>query len=245
METRPYRGRIDYEHLADLFKTLSVASRVELLHQLQLPRASGEVRLRPTRQDKGLNPERSLSRQAVERHLEVLREAGLVRSRHSEREGQPVREYLVNAPRLFALIDEMRRLGVLRPAPGASAGFSGALDATQAGEAPQSRAPLPDGPSLVLATGPMEGAAWALAGEGPWLVGREGAAPIGVPYDPYVSAENAEVWREGGRWFVRDLPQSSNGTTLNWRLLEKGEAAPLVGGDTLGVGRTLLVVRAI
>ncbi len=249
---RAYQGEIDYERLGAYLRTLSVPTRILLLQKLQHPQAPSEIELPPFRKHRDWQEDRTLSRQAVEGHLKKLEEVGLVRSREGDREGQPVREYLLDSARLFVMVDELRRLSLLRPAPSVAGGWAGATGDMQTvdRDGGSSAVELPEGPALVLVSGPLEGTVFPFEGEGPWVVGRSTAAAASISHDPYVSGQNAEVWRgdegteEGGDgWFIRDLPSSSNGTALNWRLLEKGEAAQLKPGDTVGVGRSLLVFR--
>lgn len=62
-----------------------------------------------------------------------------------------------------------------------------------------------------------------------------------LDYDPYVSLENAAVARAGDGFDVSDLPQSKNGTAVNWEVLPKGGRRELRPGDLIGVGRSLLL----
>lgn len=246
MSDRPYRGEIDFERLGRYCRILGVATRLQLLQKLQRPHAVADIRLAPFRMDRTRAPDRPLSRQAVETHLHKLEEIGFVRSRLVQREGRETNEYMVNQPRLFTLVDEMRRLSLMRPAAdaGLTAGRSHALTAQATSLAPSRRA-IPSGPCLVLVSGPLEGRSFPLEGDGPWLVGRAEAAAVSLEYDPFVSGRNAEVWTEGKKWFLHDLPGSRNGTMVNWRLLDEGEHTQLLPGDTVAFGRSLLVVRGI
>lgn len=242
MPDRPHAGAVDHERLGQYLRALSVPTRILLLQKLQLPHTPSEITLPPFRRDAGLRGDRALSRQTVETHLRKLEEVGLVRSRPSRRGGQAVREYLVNEERLFTLVDEVRRLALIRGVamPGMA---TRSRPATMAKDAAPAEVELPGGPCLVLVSGPYEGKAFALAGAGPWVVGRAKDADVSVPYDPFVSARNTELRRDGAGFVARTLPASRNGTTLNWRLLGEGQEARLAAGDTLGVGRSLLVAR--
>lgn len=229
-------GSLDTAKLSSYLKALSVPSRLDLLRKLQQPHALGDIRLAPSRKDRDRNPARALSRQAVEEHLQKLEELGLVHARTSEREGRVVTEYVVNQAKLFVVVEELRRLSLLRPVH---------LSATAAGQAgPRSRdlPELPAGPALVLAGGPLEGTAFPLVGSGPWVVGREKDASVPLPFDPFVSKANAKVWREGDGFLVQALP-AKNGTRVNWQPLAEGEVRPLRPADTLGVGRTVMLLR--
>lgn len=240
---RPYRGQIDYERLGAYLRVLGVPTRVLLLHKLQVPRAAGEIQLPAFRRARDHRDDRPISRGGVEKHLAALEEAGLVRSRATTREGKPAREYVVNPARLFVIVDELRRLSLLRPPPTAVSEWTAPADGTVPRPGAEGGAALPDGPALVLASGPSEGTPLPLEGEGPWTVGRGASCEIVIPHDPFVSQANCVLRAEGRRFFLRDLPTATNGTTLNWRLLPRGAEAPLVPGDTVGVGRSLLVFR--
>lgn len=243
MADRPFQGAIDHERLGAYLRALSVPTRILLLQKLQMPHTPAEIQLPPFRRDPGLRGDRVLSRQTVESHLQKLEEAGLVRSRPTRRGGQVAREYLVNQERLFTMVDEVRRLALIRAATGDAPLGTRSRPATMAAQAEPAQVALPPGPALVLVAGPFEGRAFALDGAGPWTLGRAKDARVCLDYDPFVSARNTEVARTGRGFEVRSLPESRNGTTLNWRLLGRGENAPLAPGDTLGVGRSLLVAR--
>ncbi|MGQ0536751.1 MAG: FHA domain-containing protein [Methanobacteriota archaeon] len=245
MADRPYRGAIDYEKLGLYLRALSVPTRILLLQKLQLPHTPSEIELPPFRKDPDLRQDRVLSRQAVDEHLQKLEEAGLVRSRPSQRGGQPVREYLVNQERLFTLVDEVRRLALIRAAGAAADDGTPTGKHTIGAASEPPKVTLPHGPSLLLVSGPYEGKAYSLAGPGPWAIGRAKEAEVSIDYDPFVSARNTEVLRDGAGFYLKSLPDSRNGTTVNWRLLRADERVPLSSGDTIGVGRTLLVARGV
>ncbi len=240
---RPYQGGIDEARLGTFFRAMSVPTRVQLLAQLQVPKTAAELEMLPFRKHRDLREDRALSTPAVERHLEALREAGLVRSRLAQREGREVREYLVNPGELADLADEVRRLTLLRPAPGAAAGWSRTHATAQESSGRGGQVELPPGPAFVLAGGPLEGVAFPLTGSGPWTVGRSDQCALRIPLDPYVSGENTIVTQDEGAYWVRDLAASSNGTMHNWRLLDRGEVVRLRSGDTVGIGRTLMLFR--
>lgn len=215
---------------------LSVPNRIALLRKLQLPHALGDIALPAVRARGALQPSRALSRTAVQEHLGKLHELGLVEARSVVRDGRRVTEYVVNHARLFVLVEELRDLGLIRASRGGPEG-------TVAGAATEGEVRLPQGPALVVVGGPLEGAAFALSGAGPWRVGRGEGLEVPLPHDPFVSKENAVVRGKGAARVVEALAGSKNGTRVNWRPLRPGETAALAPGDVLGVGRSLLVFR--
>lgn len=236
MTERRYRPVVDYDELSRYLHALGVPARLQILRKLQVPRASGEIDVAPSRAD-DLGEERAISRQAVEVHLRKLQELGLVAARNSKREGRPVNEWFLNQSRLFVVVEELRRLSLAR-SPGATGTDAGADDEVAPPE-------LDAGPSLLLVTGPLEGRAFPLAGGGPWTIGRDAGTAVPLLYDPFVSRENARLEREGAGYVVEALPRGRNATRHNWRPLAAGERVRLQGGDVLGVGRSLLVVRGV
>ena len=60
--------------------------------------------------------------------------------------------------------------------------------------------------------------------------------------DKRVSRNHAEVMRGRNGWSITDRG-SSNGTSLNGRLLTPNAPAPISPGDTIGVGPVELVVE--
>lgn len=177
---------------------------------------------------------RALSRQALERHLSALLGIGVVRPRPQG--SRHAREtYQVNVQQLFALTEEMRVLASLddEKNPGS--------DATRAAE-PVRPPPARAAPHLLLAKGVQEGRRFFLEGLGPWPVGRRRESPVCLDYDPYVSGRHCVLEQGPDGIHVRDL-ESRNGTSVNFSRLTSGALCPLVPGDALQVGRSLLILR--
>lgn len=236
------RGRSpDYAKLGRYLRVLSAPNRLILLRKLQLPHAIGDIHLKPFRKDPDRDPDRPISRQAVDKHLGKLQALGLVRSRTVERGNREVTEYVVDQAGLFQLVEDLRALGRIRPPADL------APDQTEGDTPPaEDRWPTPpDGPALLLVGGPQEGRAFPLAGSGPWTVGRDEACDAALPYDPFVSSKNTIVTRRRGAVRVRDVEGSRNGTWVNWRRVPADEDRRVEPGDVLGVGRSLLVFRGI
>ena len=235
-EPRTRRG-IAYDELSEYLRVLGVANRLELLRKLQWPRAVSEIQLTPARRAKDRAPDRALSRNAVELHLKRLQELGLVHARtRATAEGRDVTEYVVNHARMFVVTDELRRVSLQRTSP---------VERTDAAEDDPSVEPpqVPKGASLLLVNGPLEGSAFSLKGDGPWVVGRETGVDVALPYDAFVSRDNTRIVREGARFVVEAVAGARNGTRVNWQLLAPGERRALCAGDVVGVGRSLLVLR--
>jgi SARP family transcriptional regulator, regulator of embCAB operon len=72
-------------------------------------------------------------------------------------------------------------------------------------------------------------------------IGRRETNEIPLPWDREVSRVHAQLERVGADWTVRDDGLSRNGTWINGERLHGSRR--LVDGDTVKVGRTLLVVR--
>lgn len=244
MGSRGGAAAIDYERLGVYLRALGVPTRLQLLHKLQLPHAVTDIELPPYRKDKGQRADRAISRQAVENHLRKLEALKLVRSRIGRRDGREVAEYVVDHGRLFALVEEVRRLSLIRAAPGMFGDETRVAETSSTSPRVSEPIRLPEGPGLVLVGGPMEGAAFPLTGDGPWTIGRGAGAEVRLAYDPYVSGQNGLVSRTDDGFLLEDLGTARNGTRLNWMPLGSGTAAAVRAGDLIGVGRSLLVFRS-
>ena len=211
-------------------------SRLALLRQLRTPRTLREIQL-PAPDE----PDRSISRQAVREHLDRLLAIGVVHAREATRDYGETTEYSLNHQAIYALAEEFRGLARLRP----SFEPVGVTVARRPGAA-EPRAP--EGPCLVLVKGLDEGRSFPLVaqpgGSRQWTIGRRRGLDVSLDFDPFVSTENALVVWEDDAFAVQDLPDSRNGTTLNFAPLEKGERRGLRTSDVIGVGRSLLVFRA-
>ena len=226
--------------LAEGLRVLASDSRLALLSLLRTPKTLDDILLAPSDARADARPDRAVSRQAVQRHLDVLLDAGLVR-RSLARRGvaRSAYEYVLDHTRVFALIEEMRQLTAYRSTLAAD------LVTTQAANAPANATWRP-GPKLVIVHGVREGHVFDLDGHAPdgvWSLGRAEDADASVVYDPFVSYRNAEIRRSNGGYSLRDVPGSKNGTSVNWRPIPRGGEVPLRNGDIVGVGRTLLVFR--
>lgn len=232
----------DYDKLSEYLKALSNPNRLELLYQLRFPRTASEISLTPKRNESEGNPDRLISRQAVERHLGVLEDIGAVVVQRGNREGRPVDEYVVNHQSLFAIVKELEKLATIKA--------HATIDpqATQGANAPAPETSVAGakGPRLILVAGVYEGRAFPLPGAGrdaAWIIGRRDGAEVRLDYDPFVSSENTRIAFTGGRYFVEDIPTARNGTLLNYEPVPRGSRVALQNGDLVGVGRSLLLFR--
>lgn len=224
----------DIEGLAAALTSIAYPARLEILDQVRFPRRLAEVRVTSRRESADANPDRPISKQAVHAHLDKLVESGLVRVH--EGDAGDVR-YVANAARLYALVEDLRRL-CWRYSARAGEDATGTLGS----QPPPERA---RGPRLVLVHGIYEGRAYPLSvpSGGPWLIGRSLNAAMRLDYDPYVSAEHAEIFRDADGYALRDLRTGKNGTFLNWEPVPRGGEVRLAPADVVGVGRSLLSFR--
>lgn len=231
-----------WDELEAKLKALSSLNRLRLVAELRRPRTVDDIHLTPSNDDE--NADRPLTRQGVRHHLSRLEEADLVRSTtRSSDAGRDRREYVVNEPALFGLLEELRGL----VAPGTNAPSDPfQTDAAKA----EATTDWPDGPKLVLLQGADEEQIYDLGriepqaerGRG-WVIGRSPESEIPLQYDPYLSAQNTEVLRRGDGFRLVDLRTSRNGTILNDERLPPGDEVPLSHGDVVRVGCSTLVFQ--
>lgn len=242
--TDPSEPPVDYESLAEFLKALSNPVRLELLDALRFPKMVGEIKVAPQRLAPGDNPDRPAARQTLQAHLDRLVAADLVREDAVKAGERSLRRYAVNSQRLYVVTEELRRLSTHHAGRGGEEGST--HDASGRTSQPAGRA---KGPRLVLVHGVYEGKAFHLDpstadATGGWTIGRKRGLPVSLDYDPYVSTENARVRRAGDAFEILDLPDSRNGTRVNWEPLASGIPRAMEAGDIIGVGRTLMVFVA-
>lgn len=239
MPERP--PRIDYIDLAETLQALSYPARLELLDMLRFPHTAAEVRLAPTRVVPGENPDRAVSKQAVQAHLDKLVDTGLVRVSSIDVGGRSVNQYVANSQRLYAITEELRSVCVRYAGRGPIGDATGTLGGP-------AQATAASGPRLVLVHGVYEAKTFALSDEnaqdGRWVIGRRRGATVSLDYDPFVSSEHAFITREASGFVLHDAPESKNGTLVNWETMPKGSTRRLKAADIIGVGRSLLSFAA-
>jgi len=235
---------VDTERLALVLSTLGNRVRLDILRQLATAKPISAISV--SRDEHGR--EVPLTRQAILGHLEKLEEVGLVEARAATGEGGHVKEYILREDRLFTILEEIRTLGQLasRVIPDAPP------DRTLRGGGSAPAEPAEDALAhLVLIRGIREGRSFPLRSKNQpaqWWMGRErqvGDQAVDVPleYDIFISRKHAVIELKDGQWSIRDA-ESLNGTLINWtRLLRGGETTTLRHGDTIGIGRSLLLFR--
>lgn len=232
--------RVDDETLdalAEILQVLASPSRLALLQQLQTPRTVSDLVVPPSREDAGLQKDRALSRQSLERHLDILAQAGLVAWREGEGRGRPAKEYVLNHARLFAAVEELRALTRLRATAATPESTMSLSDRGVPSPDPESIT----GPRLVLLRGVPEGRLLPLAAQGDLVLGRGPDAQVRLEHDPFISSKHAILRMGAGGATIADSGASRNGTLVNGRALRKDEAFALRRGNVIQVGRSLLL----
>src|SRR5687768_16106531 len=90
-----------YDQLEAYLRALACASRLELLHALRIARSLQDLRLSPRQVQQGENAGRTISRQAVQAHLDKLVEVGVVIAREADAEGKRGKEYVASPQRIY------------------------------------------------------------------------------------------------------------------------------------------------
>ncbi len=230
---------VDYGSLAEFLSALAYPTRLELLRILRFPHIASDIKLTPLRVEPGENPQRVASKQTIQAHLDKLVDADLVRVEDAEEGSRKAHVYTVNSQKVYAVTEDLRKVSTIYAGRGAVGEFTGTVGMQPHGT------PATQGPRLVLVHGLYEGKSYPLdkrlGPEGPWIIGRRRDLAISLDYDPYVSLENSVVRRKGDQFTIEDMPDSKNGTMINWEPLTKGKAQALRAADVVGVGRSLLV----
>lgn len=236
------------EELARCFRALGYANRLELLSMLSKPRTLNEIHLGPGPQADG-NPDRILTRQGIQHHLDILVEEGLIQVAACQPRGKrPQHTFEIDRSRLYHLTEQIQTtLLPATPSPthldrsGGSHG-NGAGHGDRQGFDTWQR---PGVPYLAVVHGPSRGRFIALhdrakTEERGWLIGRSEQACIRLAIDPMVDDQHAEILATEDGYEVLDL-RTSRRTTINWEPIPLGESRALSSGDVIGVGHSLLV----
>lgn len=240
-------------------KGLANANRLRLLHDLRSPRSPDVLRLMPSIASGKGGPGRPIAKQAVRRHVDTLRELGVLVELPEERAKAP--KYCVDLANLFLFLDRLR--GHFAEIEGddekarpemvdgelSEGSFLPCNGSTRTLPLPGNGRRSQVGPRFELVRGLREGAAFTLdaetsyGGEVSWTVGRLPQSDVYLEYDPYVAPVHACVVKRDGGHFLEDVPGNVNGTEHNWRRLGEGERVRLKDADMVGLGRSLLVFR--
>lgn len=221
----------DFDELESNLRVVGTSARMRMLHQLRSPKRVTDLRV-PAKARGGEPGARLMARQSVAEHLQQMVELGVVK-----RTEEDARDYVVNAPRFYQIVEEFRRVG--------SVLARGQLDldvtVVAPGALPEAR--MPEGLRLVIVHGLLEGKSFPLEGpEGTeWTIGR-GDSAVSLDYDPYVSMHNSTITAIEEGLIVHDA-DSRNGTWVDWRRLDPGKAQVVKPGSVIGVGRSLMVVQ--
>ncbi len=106
--------------------------------------------------------------------------------------------------------------------------------------------PPPGGPQpaqflqIIALTGPYQGQKFLLE-DLPARIGRGSWATIHLDQDLSISRQHAEITRQDGRYYLRDL-NSSHGTRVNGLQVKE---SPLAAGDRLELGSSEFVVQTV
>jgi pSer/pThr/pTyr-binding forkhead associated (FHA) protein len=77
-----------------------------------------------------------------------------------------------------------------------------------------------------------------------FLIGRSAFCRISLPHDALVSRRHAVIEFSQGEYCIKDL-DSTNGTYVNNRPLQKGERRILRAGDVIIVGKTEMKIDSV
>lgn len=119
-------------------------------------------------------------------------------------------------------------------AAAAAAGSSGGQSLPDGAAHPARSAPV----TLVVTAGPLAGAQMSLHTSAV-LIGRSPSCTL-VLDDDVVSSRHARIFPHDGGWYLEDLG-STNGTWVEGRRV--GDAEPLVVGQSVTIGTTVLELR--
>ncbi len=228
--------------LVSTLKAISDENRFSLLTALKEPRTINEIELTAESETGTYQGDRSLTRQGVQYHLDILRQAGLVAATHQNRGGRMMNVHQIDPCGMYTFLDALERyLGDL-------ASKAPAVDRATIKLTDTRQLQWPEEPRLVVVRGLTSGAGFSLAGPPPrsdrgWIVGRSPTAEIALPYDPYIDAAQSEILPDGDRFRLLDLRSSENRIFLNDQLLGRGEGTQLDRGDVIRLGRSELLYQ--
>lgn len=206
--------------LEEILRALANQNRLKLLHVLRSPHVTAELNLsHPSTANVEHAHARSISRQALGRHLDQLRAAGLVQRDPNSDPRQP--SYVVNPE---GMKEGMRKLYA-------------ALVQTSTGG---SVASPPEGPHVIVLDAPQGEYTIPLdPSHASWSVGCRPGVTIELEFDPVVQPEHAHIIRTGNEFGL--LPVQDASIMVNFAPIR--EPATIRHGDIVTVGGTRLAFR--
>ncbi len=211
---------------------------MEILNRLQEPQPIGELRVETEENGR----KRQLTREGVRHHVVQLLEAGLVEATTPGSPNGNMITYQARKAGLFHLSETLIQIAH----PNAT---SNRPPTKTQGEPLNSRnVPTPSPwPRLAIVNGLGRGIRCKLepapsTGERGWVIGRDDACDVVIPYDENVAEQHAEIVQTDDGFKLVDF-RTSGPTSLNWNPLERGDTTNVTSGDIIGVGSTLLVFQ--
>lgn len=232
----------EQQALLSKLKAISDENRFSLLATLKEPKTVNEIQLKAKSTTEEYRGDRRLTRQGVQYHLDILREADLVAATHQNRDGRMMNVHQLDPCGVYTFLDDLEReLGEL-------ASVAPAVDRATVRLEDMQQVRWPEEPRLVVVRGLTAGAGFSLSGPPPrsdrgWILGRSPDAEIALPYDPYIDAEQSEILPEGDRFRLLDLRSSENRIFVNDDPIGRGEGTELDRGDMIRVGRSQLLYQ--
>lgn len=217
------------ERLLARLQALASPVRLRLLNALVVPTRAPDLKVPAARERTGFERQRFLGRSTIIEHLEVLEKAGLVR-----RVGE---QYVVDQQGMVVFLQDVSDLAKLR------ALIEVDVESTRPSRAISADA-LPPAPRVVIVGGPQAGRAFALAGRGPWEIGRAPTCDIALSHDPHVSRLHVSITQASTGHEARVVEAAKNAAWVDFARLEPGSSCPIRSGSILSVGATTLVLQS-
>lgn len=210
--------------LEEIFRALANQNRLRILQLLRSPHVTAELNIaHPEGHSGGEINSRLISRQALCRHLDQLRAAGLVQRDPNSDPRQP--SYVVNP---IAMRESVRKIYA-------------ALVQEAIVSAPHTLEP-PHGPHLIVLDAPSGEYAVPLdARRESWSVGRNPEDFIGLDFDPRVQTHHAIIERNRTDFGITAHADAE--IMVNFSMAEPKVLAPVKHGDILTIGGTRIAFR--
>lgn len=210
--------------LEEIFCALANQNRLKIIQLLRSPHVTAELNIAHPEGNlgSGTGP-RLISRQALCRHLDQLRAAGLVQRDPNSDPRQP--SYVVNP---IAIKESVQKIYAAL-VPDASRSVPSAV-------------PLPRGPHLVVLDAPSGEYAIPLdTTREAWSVGRHPDDPIGLDFDPHIQARHAIIERHRTDFGITSPTNAE--IMVNFAKVEPKASTPVKHGDIMTIGATRVAFR--